>query len=771
MWRIRQCGGAGELAELLARRRRHLNAIHVAAALTRLVRLREEQRQQWQRPQEQQEQQEQEWRGHEQALLPLLLEPGAADAAAPTAAAAAAQAATMAGGERAVVRACLDAMLAPTSARGGPGGTGGDGSGGDGGGGHDAAIEAIGARELATALWALARLGWRLTPAEAGALTGRALALAEGGALQPLDAAMALPALARLRLEQQQGGGGGEPLVLDAEWRRRLVRALLPALPGYPPRALAATLHGLARCGPWPAAPEEAAPLLAALARRLPAMPPRDVAVALWAVAAGLRLRPPPELAAAWLRAALRALPEMSGRELVAATVALARGGVRPSRAWLARLHGQLYWTADQFGGGELAAVAWSLGRVQARVPPELARRLLGYAALRLAQRAAEASGPDWGRSQQQDGSSSSSNRSSNSSSSSHGAHLETTTASGVGGEQEDGTAGPAPPRTAAPARAREVALLLTAHAAARLPLEAVPGGPDLHWRLLAWALPAASARAFGECAWALATMGYSLAPSSSGGDGDSSSGGGLHAFAARLAEAAGEMGPQTLALSAWAVAKLGSRGGAREQQQQQQQSAAGDGSDSGSGDGDGNVDDDSGGGGTSAALQSGGGLKQRRAAPRQGARPVWARDEPWVAAVVARSAALLPAMGHRELCALATGLALARAGTPTAPRAPPPPPTAWSAALCRRLLELAPALPGPALVKALTSLARLGVAPPARLLAALAARLEALEAQRGLSPKSAAAAQLSVRVLERRLLGAAGGGAATAAVAANAAV
>ncbi|KIZ03786.1 hypothetical protein MNEG_4175 [Monoraphidium neglectum] len=729
--RIQACGSADDLAALLARSRRDINPIHTAAALTLLVRLQAQGhvprqgggvdagRPPWQQEppdsalqaqqpepyhasapdgghQQDKQQQQQQQQDAERLSGPEAHHHhsgGAGNHSTPLGAAA--LGGTAAGAVERVTQLCLANLAASGPAAAAE------------------AAAAFGPRELSTVLWALARLDVTPPPGAWPPLLERLLVLAQGGVLSPRDASTAVWALGRLQLPAASPLKGG--------WLPELLAALLPAVAAYPPRSLLVLMLGLARLGAAPLGPSESARLLAASGAALGSLRGRELTLALWATAAALQLRPPADWMAAWLRAAMRVMPEMTAAELTTTCVSLAHARYRPPPGWASRLAGQLYWTADQFEGRQLVTVGWALGRLGIRVPGELAVRLLGYAAIKLAA-ATNCSG---GADNVEDG---------------HGGPSSFAAVGGDSAAQQaavlgrdggvDGAAGGGDGRGggdgggtaplvlgdggSAPAP-RDVALLLHAHTALRVPLEAVRGGPHLHWRLLRGALPAAGPHELTVCAWALAAQGYELRRE-----------GGLDLLSCRLAQLAPTMGPQALAVSAWALAKLadggggGTRGGARAWQQDRPRSLGG--------------SDESGGrSGWDASGGAGGGSGRRCAAG--------AAADAWVAPVVARSVLMMGAFGERELCALLTALNLAAV-------APPP---EWAAAAGGRLRALAPRLGGPGVVKALDALHGLGVVPSGPLLAMLAARVEALEAARGLSPASIAHCQRHLAALNAR--------------------
>ncbi|KAI8463473.1 MAG: hypothetical protein J3K34DRAFT_462419 [Monoraphidium minutum] len=753
VYHIARTACADDLAALLAARRADVNPIHVAAALTRLVRLQAEAQgtgaavaaaaaapppgatggsvaaptgstsgMQGAASEEawplQSEQRDSQWAPHASTAA------AAEAAAAPpwaSAHAASPPGAAAESGTRRVVELCLEGAVAEAAAASVRGGAGAAAAADAG----DAAprrpagplaattAAALGPRELSTVLWALGRLGEPPSPAAWPPLLRRLLALAESGGLPPRDAGAAVWALGRLRAP------------LPAGWLPRLLAALLPGAAGFPPRPLALLLLGLGQLGPWPPGAPHPGPLLAASAAALGGMPPRDVSLVLWAVLPALRLRPPGDWMAAWLRAALRSLPEMTAAEITAACASLARGGFRPPPAWARRLAGQLYWTADQFEGRQLAAVGWALGRMGVAVPAELGVRLLGYAALKLA--AGLAAGGGGGGGSGDNGGSGDEEASGSSS----GWGDEGGGGGGGGGAWAgggSGVAGGAPP---APPSPLDVSLLLHAHAVLGLPLEGVPGGPELHWRLLQAALPAADGRALAVCLWALAAQGYRLQRGERG----------AAPLGRRLAELAPTMGPQALAISVWALARLelgGERSGGGGERER------------------GRRDDERGRGAQQARRRSGGGDGGEHERGSSGERGGGECGAPWVAAALARSGELMASFGEAELCALLAGLAAARAG---------PPVPEWSAAAGARLRALAPCLGGRGAVKALAGLAALRVTPSGALLAALAGRVEALEAGRGLSPATLAHCQRHLAALRARRaaalarVGAGGGG------------
>jgi len=640
--RIGGCRSAVHLAALLSRCRRHLNSIHVAAALTRLAELQVQEV------------------GAKRVLQSNLEDEGRAAAAAAAAAAV-----------QAVVSRCI-AHIAAACDR------------------QTASVSRIRPRELSTSLWALARLDSTTPPPPAVWSQLLSYAQSSGSGLSPHDASITTWALAQLKTPPPPG------------WMEQWVMSLLPAVGTYPARSLIVLLQALAQLGRWPLPPAAAAPLLTASSAVMSSLSSRDVAMLLWSVTAGLRLQPPTQWMAGWLRASLRTVPDMTANELTAACVALAQGRFRPPAGWMKRLHGQLYWTADQFEGPELAAVAWALGRLQASTPVELSQRLLGYGVIKLA----ELSKPEGDSVDSHGGGGDGGGGPSNHSSTPSGSSSSSTSTTTSSSSSSTTTTTP-PPLT------REVALLLHAHATLRLPLEGVPGGPELHWHLLRTALPQSGPQAFAMCMWSLATQGYRLQWQ-----------GGLDLLAARLTQLAPSMTPSGLSISAWAMARLGAAGGAaggrRSTQWRSAHSNGGRGRHWQRQSSRQPADDEE----EEEAEEGRGQEGSSSTTDHQAAATEDEPDKAWVQAVVARSQQLMAQTDARELSALLVAFKLLRAT----------PPIEWTAAAGGRLTALAPTMPGRAVVKALDALAALRIVPSRRLLAALSARVEVVEVERGLS-------------------------------------
>lgn len=229
-------------------------------------------------------------------------------------------------------------------------------------------------RDLSTVLWALARLKM---PLEATQLQVFLDAVFEQcSSFNPQDICLTLWALQRLQAPITQ------------HWLHHVLDQQSKQLETYMPRELALSAYAVARTG-QPALTSWTTALLAASERHLNNCPARDLSTLLWSVSklgmSASNMRP---WLHKWLQASQAQLPDFASAELSAAVVALSCLSCRPPRAWLRRLYGQLYWTADQFELQQITAIIASLARLGCVPPAELMDRLLAFAGLKLARSA-----------------------------------------------------------------------------------------------------------------------------------------------------------------------------------------------------------------------------------------------------------------------------------------------------------------------------------------------------------------------------------------------
>lgn len=243
-----------------------------------------------------------------------------------------------------------------------------------------APLQQFTAQELATLVWALAKINPHLTPQQQQQLTTPQRQVfwpavlqqltAVGGQLTPRDAAVVLWALTRLHVPMPAG------------WLNHLVESQSAVIHSYTPQAVAMLLHCCARQS-LRLHPYHTSLIVSKVQQDLRRMQPRDLSIIVWSLAA-MRVQPVATFMSAAMQASKLRLSTASWAEVAALLAGTARLGFCPSGHWLLELYDQLYWTADQAELRQLTSVIWSLGRLRVAVPQELLERLVAFARLQL---------------------------------------------------------------------------------------------------------------------------------------------------------------------------------------------------------------------------------------------------------------------------------------------------------------------------------------------------------------------------------------------------